>query len=164
MKKRNQSGFTFLELLIVLLVISLIAGIAIPGLLSALKNAGLMKEVVNIQEGIGDEWRKVAAGLGQSDYDHLIPCGDSSLKCIEAGHFDTSEFESDYAQHLGDALVPLEGAGGKIGICEHKYLLICVDLVRDIVDFGTDCDGRKTDTDNLIDNHVPLQKIIVLTP
>ena len=47
MKKRNQAGFTLIELLVVIAILAVIAGIAVPRVLTSLENAKTRADASN---------------------------------------------------------------------------------------------------------------------
>ena len=67
MKKKNKSGFTLLEMLVVVLIIGILAGIALPQYQKAVEKAKLTEALLNIKTIQGAAERYILAqGLPQN--------------------------------------------------------------------------------------------------
>lgn len=74
-KRRNQTGFTLVEAIIVLVVLSILLGIAVPEVVSGLKttraaNCGIALRTI---EAAKERWRFQYPGAGNPTLDQLRP-------------------------------------------------------------------------------------------
>ncbi len=105
MKKKNKSGFTLLEMLVVVLIIGILAGIALPQYQKAVEKAKLTEALLNIKTIQGAAERYILAqGYPTSGYVPLKDFPDVELSGGEwASKFEyiTRDF-TYYAQCLSE--------------------------------------------------------------
>lgn len=99
MKKLNKKGFTIVELVIVIAVIAILAGVLIPTFASVVTKANqskAMQEAKNEYEAYLAEYASTLTG----DEDYVIVAGEYAFKVVD-GQFDSTPLAKD-TEHTGN--------------------------------------------------------------
>lgn len=110
LKKRKKSGFTLIEMIVVIAIVVIIAAIAIPQALKAVNKSKASTDIANARTYAGQIASRLANGdltTGTSDDTNKVNTG--------AGPFDIKEY------HIGDSTATTDVSKSKLTDKNFKY-------------------------------------------
>ncbi len=96
---RNQSGFTAIELLVVLSLMSLVAGMAASGVVGAQRKAKVNNAVAGVEQAVSHA-RKLARGRSKGDNYQVVIDGAAETKGVRVEYEDQVVFEHRFGPHV----------------------------------------------------------------